>query len=390
MNISMVFGSVSRRAGGLFGAGRRLAQELHKLPETRVSAIGLTDEFTAADLNEWAPVPVFTRNVRGPTALGWSPGFQEVLRDDQPDLVHQHGIWTLSSLEISRYVRGSGTPHVISLHGMMDPWALRNSRFKKRLAWIAYQRRNLERAGALLVTSLREAEALRKLEIRTPIALIPNGTDPISKGGTAPWRGRIPSDRRVVLFLGRIHPKKGIRELLHGFAAFRQSHPELAQSWTLVVAGWDDGGHEAGYRALARELQLVEPSLLWAGPLFGPERDGALCAADAFILPSFSEGMPLAALEALSANTPVLLTDECNLPTVFGEHAGLRIEPNEASVAKGLHKLASLSEADRLEMSHRGEKLVLDSFTWRKVTEDTMAIYRWLLDLGEAPAHILV
>lgn len=388
MNVSLVFASVSRKAGGLFGAGRRLAQELQLLPETRVSVVGLADEFSEVDALEWAPARVFTGKTRGPRALGWSPGYRAALRSERPDLVHQHGIWTLGSLETSRYAQRNRAPLVVSLHGMMDPWALRNSQLKKRLAWIAYQRQNLEQAGALLVTSLREAEALRGMNVHTPIALIPNGVDPIEADGLPPWSDRLPSERRVILFLGRIHPKKGISELLRGFAAFRRHSPDRAEAWSLVITGWDDGGHEASLRALGAELGLTEPSLLWTGPLFGKERDAALVHASGFILPSFSEGMPLAALEALEAGTPVLLTPECNLPIVFERSAGLRIEANEESIAQGIAELTALSEAERSGLSARGRALAAEAFSWSQIARDTRRIYAWLLGQGEKPNEL--
>lgn len=390
MNVSFVFASVSRKAGGLFGAGRRLAQELARLPETHVGAIGLTDEFTKLDAEEWAPVPVVTGTRRGPNVLGWSPGYRTFLRASRPDLVHQHGIWTLSSLETARYARQSGTPLVVSLHGMMDPWAIRHSQLKKRIAWIAYQRENLARAGALLVTSLREAEALRGLKIQTPIALIPNGVDPIETSGPAPWCDRIEAHRRVLLFLGRIHPKKGIEELLRGFASFREQDPERAAHYSLVITGWDDGGHEERLRALGRNLGLTEPSLLWTGPLFGKERDNALTHASAFILPSFSEGMPLSALEALRAGVPVLLTPECNLPLVFERQAGLRILANAESITKGIEAFAALPDHERSALGARGRALAEEAFTWVKIAHDTRRIYSWMLAEGEMPAELFV
>lgn len=390
MHVSMVFASVSRKAGGLLGVGQRLAQELARLPAARVDVIGLADEFSERDASDWAPVPVHTGKLLGPRILGWSPRYRTYLAERRPDLIHQHGIWTLSSFETERYSRAHHVPLVVSLHGMMDPWAVQNSSFKKRIAWLSYQQRNLEQAQALLVTSIREAEMLRSLGIQSPIALIPNAVDRIIGAHPAPWREELGDQRRVLLFLGRLHPKKGVSELLHGFASFRQGHPEHADTWSLVITGWDDGGYEEEFRSLARKLGLAEPALLWTGPLFGRDRDAALSHADAFILPSHSEGMPLAALEALSAGVPVLLTNECNLPIVFEHQAGISISATEDGVVHGISTLTSLSSPEREKMGERGEALVQESFTWSKVAEDTMRIYRWLLREGEKPAELLI
>jgi len=389
MHVSFVFASVSRKAGGLFGVGHRLAQELSKLEEIGASVLGLVDEFTDQDRALWAPVSVCAFPAQGPTSLGWSPGYQRELIRLRPDVVHAHGLWTLGSFEAMRYARAHRVPYLLSLHGMADPWALRNSRYKKRVAWALYQRKSLEEASALVVTSKREADALRSLGVTAPIALVQNGVDPIATSPVSPFEGRVPPARRTLLFLGRIHPKKGLAELLQGFAHFKQSSPELAERWSLVVTGWDDGGHEARYRALASSLGLDEPSLIWTGPLFGEQRDAVLAHADAFILPSFSEGMPMAVLEALSASTPVLLTPECNLPMVAPSGAGVSITPSAEGVTKGLRELATMSDEARRAMGERGAALVSRSFTWSGVASDTVRIYRWLLGEAEEPSDLL-
>lgn len=390
MHVSLVFASVSRKAGGLFGVGYRLAQELERIDQVSASVVGLVDEFTCEDRALWAPVSVCTFPLQGPRLLGWSPGYQRELTRLRPDLVHAHGIWTFSSLETMRYARAHQLPYLISLHGMIDPWALRNSRNKKRVAWALYQRKSLEEAGALIVTSTREADTLRSLGISAPIALIRNGVDPITVAASSPLEGRVPPGRRTLLFLGRIHPKKGLAELLQGFARFKKSAPELAERWSLVITGWDDGGHDARYRSLASSLGLDEPSVLWTGPLFGEQRDAALAHADAFILPSFSEGMPLAVLEALSASTPVLLTPECNLKVVAPSGAGISIAPSAEGVTRGLVELASMSEEARRAMGQRGKALVSSSFTWSGIAADHVRIYRWLLGKAEEPSDLLL
>src|SRR5690606_26820959 len=177
MNVSFVLASLSRNAGGLFESGRRLGQELHRLPDTHVSVIGLRDEFTAADAPLWDPLTVAPCTQRGPRILGWAPGHARALARQYPDLVHQHGIWTLGSFETTRFCRAARLPLVVSMHGMIEPWALEHSRWKKRAAWLAYQADNLRYASCIVVTSKAEASYVRDCKITTPIAVIPNGVD---------------------------------------------------------------------------------------------------------------------------------------------------------------------------------------------------------------------
>jgi glycosyltransferase involved in cell wall biosynthesis len=383
----MVMASVSRNSGGLFPVVRRLTQELAAGPSTEVTVIGLVDEHTAEDAPLWAPLRPELCQRQGPAVLGYSPDYRRRLSRDAIDIVHQHGIWTLLGREVTRFAVPHWTPYIVSLHGMVEPWAFRNGKWKKRLAWWAYQRANLERASALSVNSEREAEFLRELGIRSPIAVVPNGVDSIQANSASPAFGDPrPRGQKTLLFLGRLHPKKGLKQLLLGFSQATLREPQLAESWTLVISGWDEGGHERELRALREELRLGERVCL-TGPIFGAVKDATLCHADAFILPSFGEGMPIAALEALSAGIPVLLSPECNLGEVFTEGAGIRVEPSPEGVADGLVALFRLSPSERADMGERARRLS-GRFSWNRIAADVRRLYLWCLG-GERPGDLL-
>ena len=379
--------SISRNAGGLAPVGRRLAQELIRLPATAVSVVGLRDEYSNEDLALWSPVGVRLCQGHGPKRLGWSANYASALRSEAPDIVHQHGIWSLLALEATRFRREHGKL-VISLHGMIEPWALQNARAKKRLAWLAYQRRNLASADCLMVSSEPEVRYVRELGIKTPIAVVPNGADALPLGTNSSELGSLPDERRVVLFLGRLHPKKGLAELLGGWAELLRGQPELRAQWTLMITGWDDGGYEATLRGLAKELGFGPSELVFTGPLFGEQRDAALARASAFILPSFGEGMPMAALEALASGVPVLLTEACNLNVVFDAGAGIRIEATEAGVCRGLAQFVALSTVERGEMAARARRLAAERFAWPQLAAEVRAVYAWLLGQGSRPSQV--
>jgi glycosyltransferase involved in cell wall biosynthesis len=391
MNVSFVLPSLSRQGGGLFDIGRRLAQELHGLPETRVSVVGVRDGFTDADASQWTPLTVAACEKRGPRILGWAPGYSEALTKQHPEVVHQHGVWTLGSLETTRFCRSARVPLVVSVHGMIEPWALEHSKWKKRAAWLGYQSANLQNAGCILVNSNTEAGYVRSCKITTPIAVIPNGVDRLVGSGEAPaWQTALGPERRVLLFLGRIHPKKGVFELVRAWAQFVNDYPDRARNWSLVVTGWDDGGHDAKLRALAQELDLRAPTFHMTGPLFGVARDAALSNADGFILPSYSEGMPMAALEALAVGMPLLLTDACNLPKVAEAGAGLRIGTTSEEICDGMLRLAALTREQHADMAQRAKELAQRIFSWPNAARDTARVYAWLLGAGARPTDLLV
>jgi poly(glycerol-phosphate) alpha-glucosyltransferase len=192
------------------------------------------------------------------------------------------------------------------------------------------------------------------------------------------------SDRKVLLYLGRLHPKKGLSILLHGW----KKATEREKGWTLVIAGWDQGGHRRELEQLTRELKIAD-SVLFTGPLFAEARDTAYQNADAFILPSLSEGQPLVVLEAWSHARPVIMTPECNLPEGFEERAAIRMSATVEGAAEALGKLFALEESALEEMGRRGRDLVTGNFSWSQIASQMFAVYEWLLGRSAPPNCML-
>ena len=398
-------GPVSRAAGGLYESVRRLAQEL-QLTGLEVAVLGSFDEFTQGDIAAWDPVTVRAFRPVGPTQFAYSPGYSEFLNLYRPQILHSHGIWIYSSIATHSYAMRARTPYMISPHGMLDPWAVRNSYWKKWIARHCYENAHLRDARCLRALCESEALAFRKFGLKNPIAVIPNGIDlpEEKKGESLKVNGE--SGKRTLLFLGRIHPKKGLPNALRAFAERAKAKSgRLKQEcpWQLVIAGWDQGGHEAELMELCEELDLrvesresrVESHLsgsevIFYGPAFGDEKKSLLRNADAFILPSFSEGLPMSVLEAWANGLPVVMTPECNLPEGYVANAAIRVETGVESIAQGLDSLFSMSDGDLNEMGVKGKELVRQKFTWQTVAEEVKQIYDWMLDGGTPPSQIQI
>jgi glycosyltransferase involved in cell wall biosynthesis len=188
-----------------------------------------------------------------------------------------------------------------------------------------------------------------------------------------------------MLFVGRIHPKKGLVPLIE---AWGRTPAMATEGWRLVIAGWDDGGHEPALRARVEALGLRN-SVAFVGPVVGTAKDGLFRRASAFILPSFSEGLPMAVLEAWSYGLPVLMTDECHLSVGFVAGAARRVEPTAASIAEGLSGFAARAGRGELaSMGARGRALVEDRYSWARIGDDMAAVYDWLMG-GPKPACIV-
>ncbi len=385
MKLAVVTGSMSRRAGGLFNSVRALSRYLEQAG-VDLQVFAGEDEFSAKDRAAWAETPLQTFPVRGPQIFGYQPELLTALRQMQPDIVHLHGIWMYSSIAAMAWSKTTG-PRVISPRGMLDPWAVANSAWKKQVAAALYETRNLR--GAACVHALAESErlAIRAYGVRAPIAVIPNGVDP-SIGDQSPpppaWQESLPDGARKLLFLGRIHPKKGLAALIE---AYRQLRGNDADQWHLVVAGWDQAGHEAELKAQVAAAGL-DRRVHFIGPQFGDDKAATLSAADAFILPSQSEGLPMAILEAWAFRLPVLMTGDCNIPEAFPAGAAIEISRNPKSLADALRQFMALPQAERDLIGEQGRNLVETSFNWPAIADKMSTTYSWVLHGGSCPEWV--
>ena len=381
MDVAFVSPSISRAAGGIFEAERHLASAIAHRSEIRINAVGLCDEHTKADRDAWKRVNTHVLEPIGPKNFGYSPALLKALREIAPKIVHAHGLWMYPSLATYRWACGSNRPFVVSPHGMLDPWALNNAKWKKYVVGLLYENAYLRSAACIHALNVEERDAIRSYGLTNPICVIPNGVQlPDPPEIPPPWASKIDSERNVLLYLGRIHPKKGLIELLTGWATSSIS----SERWDLVIIGWDDGGHEIEVRQRAEELG-ISSHVHFLGPRFGAEKEAAFHHASAFVLPSHSEGLPMTVLEAWSHQLPVVMTPECHLPVGFERDAALRVKPTPESIAAGLSTLAEASETRRTILGQNGLELIEDRFTWNKIAGQMHAVYRWIIHGGSAP-----
>ena len=373
LSIAIVTGSASRRAGGLFNSVRMSARALSTAGH-RVTVLAVSDANFEEDRLAWAPLELVAARPVGPAALAFAPAMAKGL-SDRFDVVHQHGIWQAFSTHVAAWRRRTDGPVMISPRGMLDPWARTNSAWKKRLTGALWERSNLSAATCLHALNASEAAAMRGFGLRNPIVVIPNGTD-IPAAGYVPPPAWWP-DGRVLLFVGRLHPKKGIAELIEAWARLSREVPDLAEEWRVVIAGWDDGSHQAGIEAKIRRHGLAE-RVVMPGPLYGADKDAALRHAEAFILPSHSEGLPMSVLEAWSYGLPVLMTEACNLPEGFAESAAFRIGTAPERLASELAQTLRRAPEALATVGRAGSRLVAERFSWDDIARRHAEVYTWM------------
>jgi glycosyltransferase involved in cell wall biosynthesis len=277
---------------------------------------------------------------------------------------------------------------VVSPHGMLEPWALRNSPWKKRLASWFFERNNLQSAHCLHALCSREAQNFRNYGLRNPIAVIPNGVDldgmPAPEGKSE-FLKQYPElkERRVLLFLSRVHPKKGLIDLFHAWVKAKPGQ----NNWAILVVGPDELGHESELRKMADDL-AIKQDIIFAGSAYGEKKKRLLSSADAFVLPSHSEGFSMAVLEAAAAGLPILLTKECNFPELAAAGAAIEVPAGLTGVSEGLSRFLALTDLERGEMGSIGRELVRQSYTWPAIAREMMGVYGWLAEDGPRPGCI--
>lgn len=330
--------------------------------------------------------------ILGPSRLAYSPQMEHYVLAHAADydVVHTHGIWTYISRVANRWRVRQGGPTIVVPHGSLDAWVLKRSRWKKRMALWLYERENLHRASCLHALSQHEAEGFRAYGLRNPIAIIPNGVSEnwlASTGDAFRFRSKfyLAAETRLMFFLSRITPKKGLPMLLHAMADLRQH----LNNWKLVIAGVNEFGHQSELEALIDQLGL-QSHVRFIGPLYGQDKRDAFDAAELFVLPSHSEGAPVVILEALGAGVPVLTTKASPWEELVTHQCGWWTEISQGAIADALRNALQQSPATLREMGARGQALVRKNYTWPSIARVSIELYEWLLGCTDRPSFVIV
>lgn len=389
LHVGFLSASISRRSGGLFNSARRLAQTLQSERRCKVSVFSRQDSDSGADAGSWSPIEPRLYPVYGPPVIGWTPQMARALGGAELDLLHVHHLWLFPSRLCLRWHGETRRPYVVSARGMLDPWALRRSYWKKRLARLLFEDDHLRGAGCLHALNRQEARSMRDAGLKGPVCVIPNGVDTVlpTPSDAPPWDESRVAGRRVLLYLGRIHPKKGLRDLLEAYDECRRRGPREAGDWVIVVAGWGEPGHLRRLREDIRSLEL-DDRVLFVGEVYGRAKASAFTHAQAFVLPSYSEGLPMTALEASAHGLPAVLTEECHLSMLGEAEAAIEIPGGCQGVRRGLQGLFSMKEAERRAMGEKARAIAARDFAWERIAADMRSVYDWMLGGGDPPACV--
>ena len=293
-------------------------------------------------------------------------------------ILHDHGLWLPTNVASAVVARRAHVPYIVSIRGMLASPAMLNSGGRKHIAWRVYQRRILDNASLLHATAETELDSIRRLGLRVPVAVIPNGvTLPELKAN------RGPADRRTALFLSRIHPIKGLPLLLDAW------HRIAPVNWKLVIAGPSEEGHLEDLTRQVARLGL-NGSVSFRGAISDAEKWGLYTSSDLFILPTHSENFGIVVAEAMAAGLPVITT--IGAPwSVLSEHdCGWWTDITTDAIASALKEATSLPPEQLSEMGRRGAKYVQDNLSWDTIARQMLEVYEWVLFGGSVPSTVHV
>ena len=313
-----------------------------------------------------------------------SNGFFSALRERAvaDTVIHDNGLWLPSNHAVVTAARVLQRPLLISPRGMLTPWARQYRGLKKQLAWWLYQRRDLRRAQVLHATSPAEAEGFRKAGFSQPIAVVPNGVAVPGEARSSKLETRN-SKLRTVLFLSRIHPVKGLVNLIEAWAQIKPA------GWRVVVAGDDENGHRRELEEMIGQRQLVG-QFEFTGPVSGETKLKLYERADLFVLPSHTENFGIAIAVALAAGLPVITTRGTPWEELESRRCGWWVEIGAEPLANALQQAFQMSDAERRELGQRGRKLIEEKYTWPAAAQKMAAVYGWVLGHESRPDCVLM
>lgn len=373
LSIGLLTASASRQGGGVFEVVAAHCTMLRELGH-RPAILTLQDEFTDQDRHRFGGAPVIASPVAGPAQIGYAPGLLPALFAAELDVVHLHGIWMYPSLAGWRWARKIGRPYVISPHGMLDPWITGRGRWKKRLAQIGYERRSWKAADAFHALTDQEARDIARETGADTVSVIPNAAPPaIGRALT----GRPPH----LAYIGRLHAKKNILALIEAWALLARAG-RLPGDAKLTIAGWGDEGY---VKQIVAAVAQAGPGIAYVGPVFGDAKEALLTKSRALILPSLSEGLPMAILEAWAKATPTIMTGECHLDIGIETGAALPCGHDAGSIADALATMLEMPEREWLIMAEAAQSLALGPFGSDNLARQWDGFYRSLVKEDSKP-----
>lgn len=372
MKLVHVVPHIDQEAAGPSYSVPRLCQALAALGhDVELSCLAAKGAIPGVRLDQHREWPILQR-----FAISSSHAIALARKAKQVDVIHNHSLWSMVNVAAGWVVPGRHAKLVTSPRGTLSPWALGRTRALKRML-MPLQWRALSRADLLHATSEVELQEIRAMGLRAPVAVIPNGID-VPEQMDRVTNGAV----RTLLFLSRLHPTKGLDNLLQAWRELENAHPD----WRLVVAGRGEAPHVRAVEQLAIELKLQR--IDFPGPLYGDVKARAYRQADVFVLPTHSENFGMVVAEALAHGCPAVVSRGAPWSGLVSEGCGWWVGNDVASLVQALDTTMRCSQDDLRAMGLRGRAWMARDFGWDSVAQRMEDAYGWML--GQMPRPVFV
>lgn len=296
------------------------------------------------------------------------------------DLIQLQSIWDPIYHQIAVLARKHHIPYIITPRGMLEPWSLTQKSFKKRLALLLYQKRDLNKAACVYTTAKLEAINVKRLGINASCSIIPNGIDIDGY----PCRTDIGKVQKRILFLSRIHKKKGIEVLLD---AWENLHSDYSD-WQVLIVGNGDDDYISELKIKIANAGLSN-SIDIVPPVFGEDKISLYHSSSLFVLPSYSENFGMVVAEALSCGVPVITSRNTPWEILEGMKCGWWIPLSQEALTRTLKEALQMSPTSLFMMGQRGRTIIEGLFSYRSVAAKAIELYEWILYGLKKPIFLL-
>lgn len=392
MKILYVTSSVSRNTGGIFDVVKNLSKELTQ-KGNQVTVEAFEDSNTFNDIESWYPI-VPTSYKFSITNIFKNKSFLKNLRKSNADVGHIHFFWSFTSISLFFWSKLENKPYIVTSNGMLFEWALSNSKWKKLIALRIIFNRILKNASCIHVNTMNEYVAIRDLGLKNPVCIINNGVSlpDLTMKRNPPWMDiKFAKDKKILLYLSRIHQKKGVHLLVEAWGKLIEENQFVNKEWHLVIVGFtfENDKYENDILDLIKSNNLKQSISTLSGQ-YSADMDSCYANSDAFVLPSFSEGVPIAVLTAWAFGVPTIITPECNLSEGYENNAAIKIQTNIESIKEGISHFINLPDANTKSMQLASRNLAETKFSWKVMAEKLERVYAWSLNSSnEVPEEII-
>ena len=315
-----------------------------------------------------------------------SKEIEEYILTEKFDIIQMQSMWAKSYHQVAQIARKHNIPYLITPRGMLEPWSLLQKKWKKKLALLLYQMKDLQKAACIFTTAEMEAQHVRDLGVKVPMSVIPNG---IETDGYA-CRTSMDGVKKQILFLSRVHVKKGIELLIDAFACIHKDFSD----WSVVIVGNGEADYIESLKQKVKSLGL-EDCIKILPPVFGEAKTKLYQESSLFCLPSYSENFGMVIAEAMSCGVPAITTNGTPWQLLNGDcttmgacldmlgddkRTGWCIELSVENLENTLREAMSMDPAVLYEMGQRGSRMINENFNYRSVAKMTMQLYEWIVE----------